>query len=96
MTEPVAVFVLSVRARAGPGNSTPDGRRYDLLVFARGADEAQAGRAGLNGLAGLGWEEPELLRSGEITDEAAVPEDLRGALARARADGCAVIVYDQP
>ena len=91
-----AVFVLSVRAAAGPRNSVPDGRRYDLLVFARGDDEAAAGAAALNGLAALGWDAPEVLRSGEITDETAVPEDLQGALARARANGCSVIVYDEP
>jgi hypothetical protein len=91
-----AVFVLSVRAVAGPRNSEPDGRRYDLLVFARGADEAAAGAVAVSGLSALGWDEPEILRCGEITDEGAVPEDLRGALGRARANGCSVIVYDLP
>lgn len=97
MSEPPAgVFVLSVRALAGPRNSEPDGRRYDLLVFARGDDEAAAGATAKNGLAALGWDEPEVLRCGEITDTAAVPEDLRGALGRAQRQGCSVIVYDEP
>ena len=94
--QPVGIFVLSVRALAGLRNSVPDFKRYDLLVFARGEDEAAAGAVALNGLAALGWEEPEILRSGEIVDAGAVPEDLKGALERARASGCAIIVYDEP
>jgi hypothetical protein len=90
------VFVLSVQALAGPSNSVPDGRRYDLLVFARGDDEAAAEAAARDGLSALGWDEPAILRSGEITDEGAVPDDLTAALANARARGCAVIVYDEP
>lgn len=90
------VFVLSIRALAGPRNSEPDGRRYDLLVFARGEDEATAQTVAREGLDSLGWDEPEVLRCGEITDPAAVPEDLQGAMGRARANGCSVIVYDLP
>ena len=37
-----AVFLLTVEAVAGPQNSVPDGKRYSLLVFARGGEEAQA------------------------------------------------------
>lgn len=91
-----AVFVLSIRAVAGPRNSEPDGRRYDLLVFARGGAEAEAEAVARAGLDSLGWDAPEVLRNGEITDTAAVPEDLQGAMARARANGCSVIVYDLP
>lgn len=90
------VYVLTVEALAGPNNSVPDGRRYSLLVFARGDDEQAAEAAARSGLAALGWEAPDIQRSGEITDEAAVPEDLRPAVANARAHGCAIIVYDEP
>jgi hypothetical protein len=97
MDEPSAgVFVLSIRALAGPRNSEPDGRRYDLLVFARGDDEAAAETVARAGLQSLGWDEPEIVRTGEITDPGAVPEDLQGAMGRARANGCSVIVYDLP
>lgn len=90
------VFVLTVQALAGPSNAVPDGRRYDLLVFALGSDEAAAETAARGGLSALGWDEPAILRAGEITDEAAVPDDLRPALANARTRGCAIIVYDEP
>ena len=91
-----AVFVLTMKAVAGPRHAQPDGRRYDLLVFARGLDEAEATRVAFRGLERLGWDEAEALRSGEITDADAVPDDLQPSLRRALADGCAVIVYDQP
>lgn len=91
-----SVFVVTLRALAGPENSQPDGRRYDLLVFARGEDEADAEATALGCAAQLGWIEPEVLRIGEITRPDAVPADLRGAFERAAATGCAVIVYDEP
>jgi hypothetical protein len=96
MTAAPSVFVLTVEAVAGPGNSEPDGRRYPILVFARGEDAAAAEAVARAGLANRGWDEPAVLRSGEITDPGAVPEDLRGAMARALESGCALIVYDAP
>jgi thiamine pyrophosphate-dependent acetolactate synthase large subunit-like protein len=93
---PAAVFVLTMRAVAGPRNAEPDGRRYDLLVFARGADETQAGAAARQALDQLGWIEAATLRSGEITNPDAVPEDLQPSFQRALETGCSVIVYDQP
>lgn len=91
-----SVFVLTIEAVAGPQNSVPDGRRYSLLVFARGDTAEGAQAVGLKGIADLGWIAPSVVRSGEITDPAAVPPDLSGALENARARGCAVIVYDEP
>jgi hypothetical protein len=91
-----SVFVLTMQATAGPENSVPDGKRYDLLVFGRGEGEDDAQGAAFAGLALLGWIEPTVLRIGEITDPDAVPEDLRGAMERAMVGGCAVIVYDEP
>jgi len=93
---PVGVFVLTMQATAGPDNAAPDGRRYDLLVFARGDSDAEAETVALQGLAARGWIDPRLIRSGEIVDAGAVPEDLRGAMQRALEGGCALIVYEQP
>jgi hypothetical protein len=94
--EPQAVFVLTVEAVAGPSNAEPDGRRYPILVFARGDTEAAAEAVARQGLADRGWDDARVLRAGEITDPGAVPQDLRGAMARALEAGCALIVYDQP
>lgn len=94
--QPVGVFVLTMQAVAGPANAQPDGRRYDLLVFARGETEAAAGQVAFEALASLGWDQGDVLRSGEIVDAGAVPPDFRSALRNALRTGCAVIVYDEP
>ena len=93
--EPIGVFVLTLRATAGPANSQPDGRRYTILAFAKGDTEAVATDAALQGLDALGWIEGETLRCGEIVAAGAVPEDLRGAMHKARENGCALVVYDE-
>lgn len=92
----VSVFVLTMKAVAGPENTVPDGKRYDLLVFSRGADEAEAERVAFEGLSKLGWIDGAVLRNGEITDPGAVPDDLKDAMTGALANGCAIIVYDEP
>lgn len=92
---PGSIFVLTMQAVAGPRNSEPDGRRYTILAFAWGEDEAAASRTAFAGLDALGWDDGQALRCGEVTDEAAVPPDMQGAMARAREDGCALIVYDE-
>jgi hypothetical protein len=90
------VYVLSVQAVAGPANAEPDGRRYDILAFVRGEDERAAESAARQGLSELGWDEPVVLRAGEITDPGALPLDLEPSYRRALAQGCSLIVYDQP
>jgi hypothetical protein len=94
--EPIGIFVLTMRAVAGPANTQPDGRRYDLLVFARADTEDDAGRVAAKGLEDLGWIDREILRCGEIVDAGAVPPDLESAMRNALRHGCAVIVYDEP
>lgn len=94
--QPIGVFVLTMTAVAGPRNAEPDGRRYDLLVFARADDEAQAEQVAFAGLDARGWIEGRAVRCGEIVDAGAVPQDLRGTVQRALEGGCALIVYDQP
>lgn len=96
MTRGAPVFVVTLQAVAGPDNSVPDGRRYDLLVFARAEAETEAEQVALRGAAQLGWIEAKTLRCGEITDPDALPDDFRDSFARAQAAGCAVIVYDEP
>jgi hypothetical protein len=93
--EPIGVFVLTMRAIAGPANSQPDGRRYTILAFAKGDTEEAATGAAFGGLAALGWIEGEALRCGEIVDPGAVPEDLQSAMRNARENGCALVVYDE-
>ena len=93
--EPIGVFVLTLRATAGPENSQPDGRRYTILAFARGDTEEAATEVAFKGLDARGWIEGKTLRCGEIVDPGAVPEDLRSAMHNAQANGCALIIYDE-
>ena len=93
--EAIGVFVLTLRATAGPANAQPDGRRYTILAFAKGGTEEAATDAAFQGLDALGWIEGETLRCGEIVDAGAVPEDLRPAMRNAWANGCALVVYDE-
>jgi hypothetical protein len=90
----MSVFVVTMRAIAGPKNAEPDGRLYDLLVFARAETEDEAEVVAYAGLKDRGWDEGRVIRTGEITDPDATPEDLRPAMLRAERDGCALIVYD--
>lgn len=90
----MTVFVVTMRAVAGPKNSTPDGLPYDILAFVRAATEAEAEQSASEGLGALGWIEGYVLRTGEITTPEATPEDLKPALERAERDGCALIVYE--
>lgn len=92
----MSVFVLTVEATAGPTNAEPDGRRYPILAFARGESEDEAGVLARAGLADRGWDEVSVLRTGEITDPGAVPDDMKATMDRALANGCALIVYDAP
>lgn len=96
MTTGATIFVVTLQAVAGPENSTPDGRRYDLLVFARAETEAEAEQVAFRGVAQLGWIDARALRAGEITDPDALPADFRSSFQGAQAAGCAVIVYDEP
>jgi hypothetical protein len=96
LTPAATVFVVTLRAVAGPDNAEPDGRRYDILAFARADDDDAAMHVAFHGLAQLGWIDAEALRAGEIVDPEAIPPDMQGAYQRALTGGCAVIVYDEP
>jgi hypothetical protein len=91
-----SVFVVSMQAVAGPQNAVPDGRSYDLLVFARAGSAPEAEAAALRGVAQLGWIHARVLRCAEVLRPDALPSDFAPSYRRALADGCAVIVYDEP
>jgi hypothetical protein len=91
-----SVFVVSIQAVAGPQNAVPDGRGYDLLVFARAESDPEAEAAALHGVAQLGWIRARALRCAEVLRPEALPADFTPSYRRALADGCAVIVYDEP
>lgn len=83
------IFVVTLR-----GLETPGGPPLDVLAFTEAPDEAAAMARAIGEMVGLGWVEVEALRAGEVTDEAALPEDFTDAFAAARRFGCAPIIYD--
>jgi hypothetical protein len=93
---PPYIFVATVEAVAGPENDVPDGRKYSILAFVEAGDEAAAGVRAERELTETGWIDIEVLRCGEVTDEAAVPADFVQALETARRWGCGLIVYEEP
>lgn len=93
---PPAVFLVTTQAVAGPDSEDADGRRYTILAFARADTEEAASDVALSDLAGQGYIDVEIERTGEITDPGAIPDDLRNAYDIALRWGCGLIIYDEP
>ena len=87
----MAVFVVTLEGVEAAGAPA-----LTVLAFVSAAADAQAEAAAVRELEGLGWRDVSALRSGEITDEAALPDDFRAALETARRYGCGLIIYDEP
>lgn len=85
--EPADVFVVTLEARE-------DGRLASVLAFAQAATEGAAETAATAELAHFGWRDIQVLRTAQVIDEAALPEDFRDAMANARTYGCGLIIYD--
>ena len=78
------------------GVEVAGGPALTVLAFVA-ADAADAGEAqAVREVEAMGWREVAALRSGEVVDESALPDDFRGALATARRYGCGLIIYDEP
>ena len=87
----MGVFVVTLEGREEEG-----GPALTVLAFVCADEEAEAEAAAMRELEGFGWREVSALRSGEVTDETALPEDFRGAMETARRYGCGLIIYDEP
>jgi hypothetical protein len=86
-----AVFVVTLEAveagAAGP---------LTILAFARADSEAQANAVAAADLTDQGWRDARALRTAEVIDPPALPEDFRSAYDTALKWGCALIIYDEP
>jgi hypothetical protein len=89
---PAAIFVVTLEAVEDEAG----GPRLTVLAFVPSTSGAEAEAAAAAELGSFGWSDIRALRHGEVTDEAALPQDFRGALANARRHGCGLIVYEQP
>src|SRR5205085_1162175 len=93
---PGSVFLVTTRAVAGPESRDADGRTYAILAFAAADTEAAAETLAREDLSGRGYLDIDVQRTGEITDPAAIPADLRSAYETALRWGSALIIYDEP
>lgn len=87
---PEGVFVVTLEA-VEAGAEAP----LTILAFARAAGEAEAEQAAAQDLADQGWSAIRALRTAEVIDVPALPEDFRSAYETALAWGCALIIYDE-
>jgi hypothetical protein len=86
-----SVFLVTLAAVEDVGSAA-----LTVLAFARADSEETAKAVAVEDLEGLGWTEIQVVRTGELVDFAALPEDFRGAVDTAVRFGCGLIIYDQP
>jgi hypothetical protein len=87
----MGVFVVTLQ-----GVEVDGGPPLTVLAFVSADERDEAEPEAVRELERLGWGAVRALRSGEVVDEAALPEDFRGAMDNARRYGCALIIYDEP
>lgn len=87
---PPPVFLVTLE-----GVETPGEAALTVLAFARAETDDAARAATAAELRRLGWTGVEALRTGELVDWSALPDDFRGAVAAALRFGCGLIIYDE-
>jgi hypothetical protein len=67
-----------------------------VLAFACADTEDAAKTVAVADLEGLGWTDAIVVRTGELIDFEALPDDFRAAVDTAVRFGCGLIIYDEP
>jgi hypothetical protein len=86
-----SVFLVTLAAVEVVGSAA-----LTVLAFARADTEDAAKAVAVEDLHRLGWTDIQVVRTGELVDFTALPEDFRGAVDTAVRFGCGLIIYDQP
>ena len=86
-----SVFLVTLEAV-----ETAGGPLLTVLAFAKAETSDAAGVMAADELASFGWTDIRALRTGELVDFTALPEDFRDAVATAQRFGCGLIIYDEP
>ncbi|MBU1379095.1 MAG: hypothetical protein KKE02_23910 [Alphaproteobacteria bacterium] len=75
-----------------------DGRppALTILAFVKAETEADAEAVAVVEAGRDGFSDARVLRTAEVIDAAAMPEDFSDAMASAHRYGCGLIVYDEP
>ena len=88
---PPVVFLVTLEAV-----EVADSQPLTVLAFARADTEDAAKAIATEDLRRLGWTDIRTVRTGELVDFAALPDDFRGAVDTAVRFGCGMIIYDEP
>lgn len=91
MSDPPRVFLVTLEAV-----EPPDAAILTVLAFARADDEDTAKTMAAGELRAFGWRDIHALRTGELIDWGALPEDFRASVATALEHGVGLIVYEEP
>ena len=85
------VFVVTLEALEG-------GRppALTILAFVQAGTDAEAEATAVVEAGRDGFSDARVLRTAEVIDAAALPEDFGPAMANARRYGCGLIVYEEP
>lgn len=67
-----------------------------ILAFVKAGAEADAEATAIVEVGRDGFSDARVLRTAEVIDAAALPEDFGGAMANAQRYGCGLIVYEEP
>jgi hypothetical protein len=67
-----------------------------ILAFVKAGAEAEAQATAILETGRDGFSDARVLRTAEVIDAAALPEDFGAAMASAQRYGCGLIVYDEP
>jgi|GEM_PF-5791683 len=86
---PVGVFVVTLDAEEA-------GKGLTILAFVRATDEAEAEEIAVRETLRDGFSQPKAVRTAEVVDARAMPEDFKEALAGALRYGSWLIAYDAP
>jgi len=86
-----SVFVVTLEA-------LEDGRppALTILAFVKASTEVDAEAIAVVEVGRDGFTDAQVLRTAEVIDAAALPEDFGSAMANAQRYGCGLIVYDEP
>lgn len=88
---PASIFVVTLEAREGGRPPV-----LTILAFIAAPTEAEAQGVAIVEAGRDGFSDARVLRTAEVIDAAAMPEDFAAAMASARRYGCGLIVYDEP
>ena len=94
-----ALFSFLARANPPEGSAKYLKSRYDLVVFIRATDMADARQRFRRILSETGWTFPEITELAQVTDEMKLAKAnplTRDAMAAAIKDGSAIVVFSDP